>query len=81
VRFHALSPLVSGGDAHDRHATFGPVARASPILIGLVDHCTAATDAHGPHEAVRQAHDQAAAITAAITAHVENNAVDDRDQR
>lgn len=36
----------------------------------LVDHCTAATDAHGPHEAVQHAQDQAAAITATIAAHV-----------
>jgi hypothetical protein len=36
----------------------------------LVARCTAATDAHGPHEAVQAAHDRAAAITAALAAQV-----------
>jgi hypothetical protein len=36
----------------------------------LVAHCTAATDAHGPHEAVQEARDRAAAITSALAAHV-----------
>ena len=36
----------------------------------LVEHCTAATDKHGPVEAIRQAHEQAAAISTALAAHV-----------
>jgi len=36
VRFHALSPFVLEGDAHDGHATCGSVTRASRFLIGLV---------------------------------------------
>jgi hypothetical protein len=39
-------------------------------LALLVDHCTAATDAHGPHQAVQAAHDRAAAIAATLAAHV-----------
>lgn len=36
MRFHALSPLVISGDAHDSHATYGSVTGASSFLIGLV---------------------------------------------
>ena len=36
----------------------------------LVEHCTAATYEHGPVEAIRQAHEQAAAITTALAAHI-----------
>ena len=36
----------------------------------LVEHCTAATDKHGPVEAIRQAHEQAASISTALAAHV-----------
>src|SRR6266516_1037312 len=36
VRVHALSPLGFGRDAHDRHATCGPVTRASRFLTGWV---------------------------------------------
>src|SRR5262249_33557654 len=34
VRFHALSPLRLGGDAHDRHGRCGPVTGASRFLTG-----------------------------------------------
>src|SRR5262249_9819240 len=36
VRLHALSPLVLGGDAHDRHARCGPATCASRFLTGWV---------------------------------------------
>jgi hypothetical protein len=36
----------------------------------LVDRCVAATEAHGPHEAVARAREAAAAVTEALAAHV-----------
>jgi hypothetical protein len=39
-------------------------------LALLVEHCTAATDQHEPHDAVQQAHDQAAAVAAALASHL-----------
>ena len=39
-------------------------------LALLVEHCTSAIDQHGPHDAVQQAHDQAAAVAAALAGHL-----------
>src|SRR5215467_14668443 len=39
VRFHALFPLIPGGDAHDRHAKCGPVTGASRFLIRTLPAC------------------------------------------
>jgi hypothetical protein len=39
-------------------------------LALLVEHCTSATDQHEPNDAVQQAHDQAAAVAAALASHL-----------
>jgi Ferritin-like len=39
-------------------------------LMLLVDHCVAATDQHGPHDAVQGAHERAAAVADTLAAHV-----------
>jgi len=36
----------------------------------LLERCVAATDTHGPHDAVLAAHDRVAAIAATLAAHV-----------